>query len=437
MRILKPGLAVTCSLVILVTQAVAAQDPTPAATEDGWGHRVTSLADQLVVSWAAELFEDALKDAEAAVTRGWSGPGAIRVTPPPFRCTAIPGAQASAEKLAALYRDPWERALAPVRSQYADLLEMASDRGVARIALAFAERMDRLEQASAVGPSDQLREDIEYYAQDQDWHPAYPIMELVVPLMTIPGIGEGGAPGIDPRNLEALHAWGEHIASDLISQVMSERQYSLIAPIVRLGQVSGEDAGVTPGIADALAEALGFTVKVDLTLTMDDLGYPTKARATLEAADLRLVPGSLVPTSPLAVTFEGDGTITEHGGVIAKGRGTTYSMATLAVPTTVTLTVDPCERITVDASPWGDNESITMTKGARSLTMGYPGTGMWDSAMRTALRRSRAGLGVPVADGEVTLQGAASLGYTEGDTKVKIKADLQVTPVGDEPASDE
>jgi hypothetical protein len=137
------------------------------------------------------------------------------------------------------------------------------------------------------------------------------------------------------------------------------------------------------------------------------------------------------------VTFEGDGTITEHGGVIAKGRGTTYSMATLAVPTTVTLTVDPCERITIDASPWGDNESITMTKGARSLTMGYPGTGMWDSAMRTALRRSRAGLGVPVADGEVTLQGAASLGYTEGDTKVKIKADLQVTPVGDEPASDE
>ena len=63
--------------------------------------------------------------------------------------------------------------------------------------------------------------------------------------------------------------------------------------------------------------------------------------------------------------------------------------------------------------------------------MAYPGTGMWDSAMRTALRRSPKGLGVTVTDGEVTLPGTTSLGYTEGDTTVKIKAAIEVTDAGD------
>ena len=76
-----------------------------------------------------------------------------------------------------------------------------------------------------------------------------------------------------------------------------------------------------------------------------------------------------------------------------------------------------------------------MTKGAGSLTMGYPGTGMWDSAVRTALRRSPKGLSVTVQDGEVTLPGTASLGYSEGDTSVKIKAALEVSHVGGDPES--
>ena len=196
---------------------------------------------------------------------------------------------------------------------------MATNRDVAGIALDFAERMERLEQAYAVGPSAQVGEAIEFFDQDHHWHPAYPIMELVVPLVTVPGQGEDGGAGVDPRNLEALHTWGQHIADDLVSQFLSDRQYSLIGPIVRLGQAGGDVVGTTPEIADALADALRFRVRADLRLASNDLGYPTKAKATLEAPDLRLVPDSLVPASPLAVTFEGDGTITEHGGVIARG----------------------------------------------------------------------------------------------------------------------
>ena len=430
MRHLWLVLAVTCCLTVLVTQAVAAQDASPDGTAGGSGREIRMPADDLAVRWAADQFEDALLAAEAAAI-GRSRPGADLVSPSPFRCTAILGVQTSAEKLAAMFREPWERDLAAVRSQYADLLAMATDHGVAGIGLAFAGRMDRLEQAYAVGPSDQVREAIEFFDQDHHWHLAYPIMELVVPLVTVPGQGEDGGAGVDPRNLEALHAWGQHIASDLASQVLADRQYSLIGPIVRLGQAGGDVAGTTPEIADALADALRFRVKVDLRLTSDDLGYPTKAKATLEAPDLRLAPDSLVPASPLTVTFEGDGTITEHGGVIARGRGTKYVMETLSVPTTVTLTFDPCGKITVDASPWGDNESVTMTKGMGSLTMEYPGTGMWDSAMRTALRRSPKGLSVAVQDGEVTLPGTASLGYSEGDTSVRIKAALEVAHAGD------
>ena len=247
------------------------------------------------------------------------------------------------------------------------------------------------------GPSDQVREAIEFLDQDHHWHLAYPIMELVVPMVTVPGQGEDGGAGVDPRNLEALRSLGPaHRQRPRIGVSSRDRQYSLIGPIVRLGQAGGDASGTTPEISSALADALRFAVKADLQLASDDLGYPTKARATLEAPDLRLVPSSLVPASPLTVTFEGDGTITEHGGVIAKGRGTTYSMETLSVPTTVTLTFDPCGRLTIDASPWGDNETVTMTKGARSLSMGYPGTGMWDSAMRTALRHSPKGLSVEV-----------------------------------------
>jgi hypothetical protein len=436
MKRLKLVLAITWSLAMLATQAVAAQDASPDGAAGGSGREIRMPADDLAVRWAADQFEDALVAAEAAAT-GRSAPGALLVSPPPFRCSAILGVQTSAEKLAALYRDPWERDMAAVRSQYAELLKMATERGVAPIALAFAGRMDQLEQAYAVGPSDQVRDAIEFFDQDHHWHPAYPIMELVVPLVTVPGQGEDGGAGVDPRNLEALHTWGQHIASDLVTQVLSERQYSLLGSIVRLGQAGGDVVGTTPEIADALAEALRFGVTVDLTLTMNDLGYPTRAKATLEAPDLRLAPDSMVPASPLTLTFEGEGTITEHGGVIAKGRGTKYSMETLSVPTTVTLTFDPCGTMTIDADPWGDNESITMTKGGGSLTMGYPGTGMWDSAMRTALRRSPNGLGVTVKDGEVTLPGTASLGYTEGDTTVKIKAALEVTDAGDGPGSGE
>jgi hypothetical protein len=430
---LKLVLVVTCSLVVLLTQAVAAQDPPSGDPAAGPGGQFDLPPNDLAVRVAAERFDEALLAAEAEAT-GRSRPGAILVTPP-FRCNAILGVQTSAEGLAAAYRVPWERDLAPVRSQYADLLAMATDRGVAGIALAFAGRMDRLEQAYAVGPSDQVREAIEFFDQDHHWHPAYPIMELVVPLMTVPGQGEDGEAGVDPRNLEALRTWGQHIASDLVSQVLSDREYSLIGPIVRLGQAGGDVVGTTPEIADALTDALRFSVRVDLSLASDDLGYPTKAKATLEASDLRLASSSLVPASPLTVTFEGDGTITEHGGVIARGRGTKYSMETLTVPTTVTLVLDPCGTITVDASPWGDNETVTMTKGAGSLTMGYPGTGMWDSAVRTALRRSPKGLSVTVQDGEATLPGTASLGYSEGDTSVRIKAALEVSHVGGDPES--
>ena len=394
-------------------------------------------ANDLPLAWAAEMLDQAIEAAEAGAT-GRSRPGAILVSPPPFRCTAIRGLQSSAEKQAAAFRDPWERDLAPVREQYAELLAMATDRGVPGFAFPYAARMEQLEQTYAVGASDQVREAIESFDQDHHWHLAYPIMELVVPLVTVPGQGEDGGAGVDPRNLEALHTWGQHIASDLAAQVLSDRQYDLIGPIVRLGQAGGDVVGTTPEIADALADALRFAVKADLRLASDDRGYPTKAKATLEAPDLRLVPSSLVPASPLTVTFEGDGTITEHGGVIAKGRGTTYSMETLSVPTTVTLTLDPCGKIAIDASPWGDNESVTMTKGEMgSLTMEYPGTGMWDSAMRTALRRSPMGLSVTVQDGEVTLPGTASLGYTEGDTTVKIKAALEVSHAVDDAEASE
>ena len=324
-----------------------------------------------------------------------------------------------------------------MRAQYADLLAMATDRGVPGFAVPYAARMEQLERTYAVGTSDQVREAIEFFDQDHHWHLAYPIMELVVPLVTVPGQGEDGGAGVDPRNLEALHTWGQHIASDLVSQFLSDRQYSLIGPIVRLGQAGGDVVGTTPEIADALADALRFRLRADLRLASNDLGYPTKAKATLEAPDLRLVPSSLVPASPLTVTFEGDGTITEHGGVIARGSGTKYSMETLSVPTTVTLTLDPCGKIAIDASPWGDNETVTMTKGIGSLTMEYPGTGMWDSAMRTALRRSPKGLSVTVEDGEVTLPGTASLGYKEGDTSVKIKAALEVANTSEGPGSDE
>ena len=436
MKRLKLVLAITCSLAMLVTEAVAAQDATPDGTAGGSGSGFQVPVNDLAVRFAAIRFDEALLAAEAAAT-GRSRPGADLVSPPPFRCTAILGVQTSAEKLAAMYRDPWERDLAPVRSQYAELLAMATDYGVAGMALAFAGRMDRLELAYAVGPSDQVREAIEFFDQDHHWHLAYPIMELVVPLVTVPGQGEDGGAGVDPRNLEALHTWGQHIASDLAAQVLSDRQYDLIGPIVRLGQAGGDVVGATSEIEDALADALRFRLRVDLRLASNDLGYPTKAKATLEAPDLRLVPSSLVPASPLTVTFEGDGTITEHGGVIARGSGTKYSMETLSVPTTVTLTFDPCGKITIDADPWGDNETVTMTKGIGSLTMEYPGTGMWDSAMRTSLRRSPNGLGVTVEDGEVTLPGTASLGYKEGDTTVKIKADLEVANTSEGPGSDE
>ena len=436
MKRLRLVLAVTCSLAVLATQAVAAQDASPAAPAGGSGGAFHVPPIDLPVIWAADQFDEALLAAEAAATDR-RAPGALLVSPPPFRCTAILGVQTSAEELAALYRDPWERDMAAVRSQYAELLAMATDRGVAGIALAFAGRMERLEQAYAVGPSDQVREAIEFFDQGHHWPDAFPIMELVVPLVTVPGQGKDGGSGVDPRNLEALHTWGQHIAGDLVTQFLADRQYSLVGPIIRLGQAGGDVVGTTPEIADALADALRFTVKVDLGLTMDDLGYPTKAKATLEAPDLRLAPDSLVPASPLTVTFEGEGTITEHGGVIAKGRGTKYSMETLSVPTTVTLTFDPCGTITIDADPWGDNESVTMTKGGGSLTMDYPGTGMWDSAKRTALRRSPKGLSVTVKDGEFTLPGTASLGYTEGDTTVKIKAALEVTQASDGPASGE
>jgi hypothetical protein len=324
-----------------------------------------------------------------------------------------------------------------VRAQYADLLAMATDRGMPEFAVPYAARMEQLERTYAIGASDQVREAIEFFDQDHHWHPAYPIMELVVPMVTVPGLGEDGGAGVDPRNLEALRTWGQHIASDLAAQVLSDSQYSLIGPIVRLGQAGGDVAGTTPDLADALADALRFAVKADLSLASNDRGYPTKAKATLEAPDLRLVPSSLVPASPLTVTFEGDGTITERGGVIARGNGTKFSMETLSVPTTVTLTFDPCGKAMIDASPWGDNETVTMSKGAGSLTMEYPGTGMWDSAMRTSLRRSPKGLSVSVEDGEVTLTGAASLGYKEGDTSVKIKAALEVVNISQGPAGDE
>ena len=435
MKRLKLVLVVSCSLAVLVTQAVAAQDATPDSTAGGPGSAIQMPANDLAVRVAATRFDKVLLAAEAAAT-GRSGPGAIFVTAP-FRCTAILGAQTSAEKLAALYREPWERDLAPVQAQYAELLAMATNRDVAGIALDFAERMERLEQAYAVGPSDQVREAIEFYDQDHHWHPVYPIMELVVPLLTVPGMGEDGEAGVDPRNLEALRTWGQHIAADLVSQFLEDRRYSLIGPIVRLGQRGGDTVGTTLEITNALSEALRFRVRADLRLASNDLGYPSKAKATLEAPDLRLVLDSLVPASPLAVTFEGDGTITEHGGRIAKGRGSEFSMETLTVPTTVTLTLDPCGEITIDASPWGDNETVTMTKGMGSLTMEYPGTGMWDSAMRTSLRRSPKGLSVTVEDGEVTLPGTASLGYKEGDTTVKIKAALEVANTSEGPVSDE
>ena len=110
----------------------------------------------------------------------------------------------------------------------------------------FAGRMERLEQAYAVGPSDQVRDAIEFFDQGHHWPDAFPIMELVVPLVTVPGQGEDGGAGVDPRNLEALHTWGQHIASDLVTQFLSERQYSLIGPIVRLGQAGGDVVGTTP-----------------------------------------------------------------------------------------------------------------------------------------------------------------------------------------------
>ena len=430
MKGLRFVLAVTGSLVLLLAQVVGAQDASPSHSTGGPGGQVNLPPNDLPVRWAAEQFDDALVAAEVATT-GRSRPEAVLVSPPPFRCDAILEAQTSAE-LAAAFRDPWERDLEPVREQYDELLAIADDYGVRGLALAFAERMERLEQAYAVGPSDQVREAIESFDQDHHWHLAYPIMELVVPMVTVPGQGEDGEAGVDPRNLEALRAWGQHIASDLASEILPDRQYSLIGPIVRLGQAGGDVVGTTPEIAVALAEALRFAVKADLQLASNDRGYPTKAKATLEAPDLRLVPSSLVPGSPLTVTFEGDGTITEHGGVIAEGRGTTYSMETLSVPTTVTLTFDPCGKVAIDASPWGDNETVTMTKGARSLSMGYPGTGMWDSAMRTALRRSPKGLSVEVVDGTAMLPGRATLGYKEGDTTVKIKAALEVNHTVDD-----
>ena len=57
---------------------------------------------------------------------------------------------------------------------------------------------------------------------------------------------------------------------------------------------------------------------------------------------------------------------------------------------------------------------------------------MWDSAMRTALRRSPKGLSVEVVDGTAMLPGRATLGYKEGDTTVKIKAALEVNHTVDD-----
>ena len=435
MKRLKLVLVVTCSLAVLVTQVVAAQDATPDSTAGGPGSAIKMPANDLAVRVAATRFDKVLLAAEAAAT-GRSRPGAIFVTAP-FRCTAILGAQTSAEKLAALYREPWERDLAPVQAQYAELLAMATDRGVAGIALDFAERMERLEQAYAVGPSDQVREAIEFFDQDHHWHPVYPIMELVVPLVTVPGQGEDGEAGVDPRNLEALHTWGQHIAGDLVSQFLSDRQYSLIGPIVRLGQAGGDVVGTTLEIADALADALRFRVRADLRLASNDLWLPHQGEGDARGAGppprARLVGPRVTPGRDVRRGRH------HHRArrPIAKGRGTEYSMETLSVPTTVTLTFDPCGKITIDASPWGDNETVTMTKGMGSLTMEYPGTGMWDSAMRTSLRRSPKGLAVTVEDGEVTLPGTASLGYKEGDTTVKIKAALEVANTSEGPVSDE
>ena len=237
MKRLKLVLAVTCTLAVLVTQAVVAQDATPAGTAGGPGSAIQMPADNLPLAWAAELLDQAIVAAEAGAT-GRSAPGAILVSPPPFRCDAILGVEASAEKLAAAFRDPWERDLGPVRAQYADLLAMATDRGVAGIALAFAGRMERLEQAYAVGPSDQVREAIEFFDQGHHRPDAFPIMELVVPLVyVVPGQGADGGAGVDPRNLEALHTWGQHIASDLIAQLVADRQYSLVGPTSDWGKL--------------------------------------------------------------------------------------------------------------------------------------------------------------------------------------------------------
>ena len=420
MKRLKLVLVVTCSLAMLVTQVVAAQDATPDSTAGGPGSAIKMPANDLAVRVAATRFDKVLLAAEAAAT-GRSRPGAIFVTAP-FRCTAILGAQTSAEKLAALYREPWERDLAPVQAQYAELLAMATNRDVAGIALDFAERMERLEQAYAVGPSDQVREAIEFYQQDHHWHPVYPIMELVVPLLTVPGMGEDGEAGVDPRNLEALRDLGPahrrrpRIAVPRGQAIQPHRAHGPTgpAPVEILSARAWKSRTLSPR---PFASGSGPTCDWPPTSSR---ATPARRRRRSRRRTSASYSTRWSPRPPLAVTFEGDGTITEHGGRIAKGRGSEFSMETLTVPTTVTLTLDPCGKIKIDASPWGDNETVTMTKGMGSLTMEYPGTGMWDSAMRTSLRRSPNGLGVTVEDGEVTLPGTASLGYKEGDTTVKV-----------------
>jgi hypothetical protein len=70
-------------------------------------------------------------------------------------------------------------------------------------------------------------------------------------------------------------------------------------------------------------------------------------------------------------------------------------------------------------------------QGGRLATMAYPGNRMWDSAIRTALRRPPDWPRGHGQVGEAALPGTASLSYTEGDTTVRIKATLEVTSVGD------
>ena len=74
MKRLKLVLVVTCSLAMLVTQVVAAQDATPDSTAGGPGSAIKMPANDLAVRVAATRFDKVLLAAEAAAT-GRSGPG--------------------------------------------------------------------------------------------------------------------------------------------------------------------------------------------------------------------------------------------------------------------------------------------------------------------------------------------------------------------------